>query len=47
MFNFMKETAFNLHRPLHKKGFQNRTLSRKETLCPVVHSACGNAGDNP
>ena len=43
----MKETAFNLHRPPHKEGFQNLTLSRKETLCPVVHSACGNAGDNP
>jgi hypothetical protein len=42
----MKETAFNLHRPLRKEGFQNRTLSHKETLWSVVHSACGNARVN-
>jgi len=43
----MKETAFNLHRPLHQEGFQNRTLSHKETLCFVVHSASGHARDKP
>ena len=43
----MKETAFNLHRPLHKEGFQNHTLSNRETLCSVVHSTFGNARDKP
>jgi len=43
----MKETAFNLHRPLHQEGFQNRTPSHNETLCFVVQSACGHARDKP
>ena len=43
----MKETAFNLHRPLHQEGFQNRTPSHKKTMCIVVHSACGHARDTP
>jgi hypothetical protein len=43
----MKETACNLRRPLHQEGFQNRTPSHKETMCIVVHSACGHARDKP
>ena len=43
----MKETAFNLRRPVFLKYFENPTLSREASLCSILKIVCAIERDMP